>query len=436
MKPDTAVVIGGGLAGCEAAWQMAQAGIPVTLYEMRPKTTSPAHHTSHLAELVCSNSLRSDRLENASGLLKAEMRHLGSLILEAADACPVPAGGALAVDREAFSRFIEGRLEAHPRITLFREEVTEIPQDLPVVVAAGPLASPALTAAIGAKTGTESLYFFDAVAPIVTETSIDSAKVFRASRYGRGEDDYINCPMNKEQYEAFYEALIHAETADLKAFETDKVFDGCMPIEVMAKRGPDTMRYGPLKPVGLVDPATGREPYAAVQLRQDDATGRLYNLVGFQTHLKFGAQKRVFSRIPGLEQAEFVRFGVMHRNTFLHSPRLLQSDYSMRAHPFLYFAGQITGVEGNVESASSGLSAGLHLARRLLGLPQVDFTAMTAIGALAHYVSSGSIRDFQPMNINFGIMAPLKQRIKNKPDRCRAYAERSLALLYEICAGL
>ncbi len=431
-KHQEAMVVGGGLAGCEAAWQLAKQGIRTTLIEMRPTVMTPAHHTANLAELVCSNSLRSGRLENAVGLLKEEMRLLGSLILDAAEVAKVPAGGALAVDREAFSGYIEQKIQKSPLITLKREEVTQIPKDVPVIIATGPLSSPAISESIAALTGRDCLYFFDAAAPIVTYASIDFSRVFKASRYGKGEDDYINCPMDQAEYRHFYQELILAEKAELKEFEKTKVFDGCMPIEVMASRGEETMRFGPLKPVGLVDPRTGKEPYAVVQLRQDDRLGTLYNLVGFQTHLKFAEQKRVFSSIPGLAQAEFVRYGVMHRNTFIRSPLLLDAFYAVKWAPHTFFAGQITGVEGYVESASSGLSAGFHLARRLKGLPPVDFTNRTAIGALAHYVSNPGIRDFQPMNVNYAIIAPLQNRIKQKQERNLTMARRALSVLGEI----
>ncbi len=425
---DTRVcVVGAGLAGCEAAYQLAERGIPVDLYEMKPQKMSPAHRSGDFCELVCSNSLRSDRVENAVGLLKAELRLLGSLVLRVADETRVPAGGALAVDREGFSARVSEIIRAHPNIAIHAGEVVRVP-DAPAIIATGPLTSDALAADIARLTG-EPLHFYDAAAPIVTRNSLDMTKVFRASRYGRG-DDYLNCPMTREEYEAFYRALIGAQSAELHDFETPRVFEGCMPVEVMAKRGEQTLCYGPLKPVGLeVD---GRMPYAVVQLRQDDKDGRLYNLVGFQTNLKFSEQRRVFAMIPGLERAEFVRYGVMHRNTFLNAPRLLSFDYQMRAVPGLYFAGQMTGVEGYVESASSGFVAALSMARRLSGLPPVDFTARTAIGSLGHYVSGYAGEDFQPMNVTFGIMDGLQERIRKKTARYAKIAERALETVCEL----
>jgi methylenetetrahydrofolate--tRNA-(uracil-5-)-methyltransferase len=424
-----ATVIGAGLAGCEAAWQLAQSGIQVTLYEMRPHRMTPAHETDKLSELVCTNSLKADRIDNAAGLLKEEMRRMGSIVMEAADLTRVPAGGALAVDRENFAAHITKRIEQHPNIELVREEITEIPSDAFVIIATGPLSSPGISESIAKLVNEDHLYFYDAAAPIVTYESLNLDKVYKASRYGRGDDDYINCPMNKEEYLAFYNELIHAEEAPMNEFEDSKVFEGCMPIEIMARRGEDTIRFGPLKPVGLPDPATGKEPYAVVQLRQDDAKGTLYNLVGFQTHLKFGEQKRVFSMIPGLENAEFVRYGVMHRNTFIHSPRLLDHFYRLKSKPNIFFAGQITGVEGYVESASSGLLSGYNLARILNGKEPVDFTDKTAVGALAYYVSHSVSRDFQPMNATFGIIAPLEKRIRNKREKNQALAQRALETL-------
>ena len=418
-----ATVIGAGLAGCEAAWQLAVRGIPVTLIEMKPEKFTPAHHSAGFAELVCSNSLRSDQLTNAVGLLKEEMRQLGSLIMRCADGTRVPAGGALAVDREAFSQKVTAAMEAHPLITVERREVTQLPQE-DAVVATGPLTSDALAQEIAALPGLETLNFYDAAAPIVSGETLDMSRVFRQGRYGRG-DDYLNCPMNREEYEAFYRALLTAEKAEVHGFDGSQVFEGCMPIEVMASRGEMVMAFGPMKPVGLTDPRTGREPYAAVQLRAENREGTMFNLVGFQTRLKWGEQKRVFSMIPGLEHAEFLRYGVMHRNTFLHSPGFLDQTYQMIARPGLYFAGQMTGVEGYVESASSGLVAGLSLARRLLDLPPVDFTRRTAIGALAHHVS-GATGDFQPMNANFGLIEPYEKRIRNKQERYGAIAARAL----------
>ncbi len=421
-------VIGAGLAGSEAAWQLANHGIQVKLYEMRPNKMTPAHDTEMLSELVCSNSLKADRLENASGLLKEEMRRLNSLIIESADLHRVPAGGALAVDRESFSNYITTKIQEHPNIQLIREEVTEIDanSDEPIIIATGPLSSSAISDSIAKLIDQDYLYFYDAAAPIVTYVSLDMDKVYRASRYGKGDDDYINCPMSNEEYLAFYSELIHAEEAPVHDFEDSKVFEGCIPIEVMARRGEDTIRFGPLKPVGLIDPRTGKEAYAVVQLRQDDASGTLFNLVGFQTHLKFGEQKRVFSMIPGLESAEFIRYGVMHRNTYIHSPKLLDQYYRLQTNPNILFAGQITGVEGYVESASSGLLAGYNLARILKGKDPVDFTNQTIIGALAHYVSQTPSKDFQPMNANFGIIAPLEKRIRNKKEKNIALANRSL----------
>ena len=424
-------VIGAGLAGCEAAYQLAERGIPVDLYEMKPQKMSPAHHSGDFCELVCSNSLRSDRIENAVGLLKAELRILGSLVLCVADETRVPAGGALAVDREGFSARISEIIRSHPNITIHSEEVISIPE-APAIIASGPLTSDALAAEIACITG-EALHFYDAAAPIVTYDSLDMTKVYRASRYGRG-DDYLNCPMTREEYEVFYHALISAETAELHSFETPRVFEGCMPVEVMAKRGEQTLCFGPMKPVGLE--LDGKEPYAVVQLRQDDKDGRLFNLVGFQTNLKFAEQRRVFGLIPGLEHAEFARYGVMHRNTFLHSPKLLNFDYQMRTVPGLYFAGQMTGVEGYVESASSGFVAALSLARQLRGEEPIDFTAKTAIGSLGHYVSGYLGDDFQPMNVTFGIMESIPERIRKKALRYAKIAERALEKIREIQPSL
>ena len=421
-----ATVIGAGLAGCEAAWQLAIRGIPVNLMEMKPHSFTPAHHSAGFAELVCSNSLRSDQLTNAVGLLKEELRQLNSLILRAADATRVPAGGALAVDREAFSQYVTDAVHAHPLITVQREEAAEIEQGH-VIIATGPLTSDKLAQKIAALPGLETLNFYDAAAPIVSGESLDMSKVFRAGRYGRG-DDYLNCPMNKEEYDAFYHALLGAEKADVHGFDGTQVFEGCMPIEVMAARGEMVMAFGPMKPVGLVDPRTGREPYAAVQLRAENREGTMYNLVGFQTRLKWGEQKRVFSMIPGLENAEFLRYGVMHRNTFLHSPGFLDETYQMISRPGTYFAGQMTGVEGYVESASSGLVAGISLARQMLGKDRVDFTRYTAIGALAHHVAHAT-GDFQPMNANFGLIEPYEKRIRNKQERYGAIAARSLNVI-------
>lgn len=424
-----ATVIGAGLAGCEAAWQLAKRGVRVTLCEMKPQKYSAAHHLPEFAELVCSNSLRSDQLANAVGLLKEEMRRLDSLIIACADASRVPAGGALAVDREGFPKLVTQRILAEPLIEVQYGEITQVPKDEPVIIASGPLTSDSLIRSIRELTGSEYLHFFDAAAPLVTRESIDMERAFFGARYDRGTPDYINCPMTREQYDAFYNALISAETVQLKEFEDGKVFEGCMPVEVMASRGRDTLLFGPLKPVGLKDPKTGEDSYAVVQLRQDNASGSLYNMVGFQTHLKFGEQKRVFSMVPALRNAEFARFGVMHRNTFLNAPALLNQYYQLKTIPNLFFAGQITGVEGYVESASSGLTAGLNMANMLAGNAMVDFTRKTAIGALANYISDSSVTKFQPMNVNFGIMEPLGQRIKNKRERYEAISARALAYL-------
>lgn len=429
MSEPTITVVGAGLAGCEAAWQAANRGIHVELFEMKPKKLSPAHHSNNYAELVCSNSLRADRLENAVGLLKEEMRKLNSVIIKAADETRVPAGGALAVDREGFSQTVTSLIKNHPLINVSEKEVTEIPEGN-VIIASGPLTSDSLSEAIAKLTGAEYLHFFDAAAPIVEFDTINLQKAYFAARYGRGTDDYINCPMTKEEYDAFYTELINAETAELKEFDkTQKVFEGCMPVEVMGKRGHDTLLFGPLKPVGLPDPKTGKEPYAVVQLRRDNNAGSLYNIVGFQTHLKWPEQKRVFSMIPGLENAEFTRYGVMHRNTYLDSPALLDCYYRLKTNPKIFFAGQMTGVEGYVESASSGLSAGINCARILEGKEPVDFTAFTAIGALSHYISGGEPGRLQPMNVNFGIMPSLDERIRNKAERYRKISERALTVL-------
>ena len=428
-----ATVIGAGLAGSEAAWQLAKRGIDVTLYEMKPQKMSPAHKSPLFAELVCSNSLRSDRLQNAVGLLKEEMRLLDSLVMRAADHARVPAGGALAVDRESFSGYITDTLRSNPHVTVIEEEITRIPEG-PVIVATGPLTSDALAEDIAALPGMSTLHFFDAAAPIVMAESLDRNKVFRASRYGRG-DDYLNCPMDKEQYDAFVEALLAAETAPVHGFEENMVFEGCMPVESMARRGHMVLAFGPMKPVGLPDPKTGREAYAVVQLRQDDAAGSMYNLVGFQTRLKFGEQKRVFGMIPGLENAEFARYGVMHRNTFLHSPGLLDHNYCMLSRPETYFAGKMTGVEGYVESAASGLTAGLALAQKLNGRESVEFPTATAIGALSHYISTPN-SDFQPMNITFGLIDGLDKRVRTKAQRYELISQRAIAILRDLSAKL
>ena len=420
------IVAGGGLAGCEAAWQLARLGNRVRLMEMKPRRYSPAHHSGDLAELVCSNSLRSDRLENAVGLLKEEMRRMGSLILRAADATRVPAGGALAVDREGFSRYITAAIENHPLIELVREEVAEIPEG-PCVIATGPLTADALANRI-AELGT--LSFFDAAAPIVARESLNMEVVFRASRYGRGED-YLNCPMNAAEYEAFHRALVAAETADPHGFEKKRVFEGCLPVEILAERG--ALTFGPLKPVGLTDPRTGRMPFAVVQLRQDDAAGEMFNLVGFQTRLKQGEQRRVFRMIPGLENAQFLRYGVMHRNTFLKSPGLLTPQYRLMDRP-AYFAGQMTGVEGYVESAASGMVAGLALALELQGEPPLPLNNQTALGALGCYISGYAGSNFQPMNMNYGLMEPLAERVRNKKERYERIARRALERVDAVAA--
>lgn len=422
-------VIGAGLAGCEAAWQLAQQGIAVDLIEMKPDYKTPAHVSDDFSELVCSNSLRSDELTNAVGLLKEEMRRLHSLIMECADLTRLPAGGALAVDRTGFSKLVTERIKSHPYITCISREQTTIPEGR-VIIASGPLTSDALAVQIAALTGgTQYLSFYDAAAPIVSYESVDMGSAYFASRYGKGTADYINCPMTETEYRAFQQELSTAEEAHIHGFDDGGVFEGCMPIEVMARRGVDTMRFGPLKPVGLDDPKTGREPYAVVQLRRDNAEGSLYNLVGFQTHLKFGEQKRVFSMIPALKNADFVRYGVMHRNTYLDSPRLLDKYYRLRNQPLIGFAGQITGVEGYVESAASGLLAGIETAREVKGLAPVDFPGETAIGALALYVSGGSVSDFQPMNINFGIINPIGYKIRGKRNKNLAISQRSLDII-------
>ena len=423
------LVIGAGLAGVEAAWQCANAGIETVLYEMKPKKFSPAHHNPNFAELVCSNSLKASRLESAAGLLKAEMRLLGSLCIECAEKCAVPAGGALAVDRDEFSALVTEKIKSHPLITVVNEEVCEIP-DGNVIVAAGPLASETLSESIRKLCGS-GLSFYDAAAPIVTAESIDRDSAFCASRYDRGgDDDYINCPMNKEEYEAFHEALVNAESADIHSFDRRKdVYEGCMPIEVMAKRGKDTIRFGPLKPVGLRDPNTGHRPWAVLQLRKENKAGTMYNLVGFQTNLKFGEQKRVFSMIPALKNAEFVRFGVMHRNTFLDSPRLLSASFAFKKRKGLYFAGQITGVEGYMESAASGIMAGINMVRYLDGKPELVLPETTMIGALSHYISDESVKNFQPMGANFGVLPPIEPKIRDKKLRYAALSERAVGEL-------
>ena len=418
-------VIGAGLAGSEAAWQIAKRGVKVRLYEMRPVKQTPAHHTDKFAELVCSNSLRANGLTNAVGVIKEEMRILDSVIMAAADKCAVPAGGALAVDRHEFAAYVTETVKNHPLVEVINEEVTEIPEGI-TVIATGPLTSPALAEKVKELTGEEYLYFYDAAAPILEKDSIDMDKVYLKSRYDKGEAAYLNCPMTKEEFDAFREALITAECAPLKEFEKEKYFEGCMPIEVMAARGEKTMTFGPMKPVGLEDPKTGKRPYAVVQLRQDDAAGTLYNIVGFQTHLKWPEQKRVFSMIPGLENLEIVRYGVMHRNTFINSPRVLAQTYQLKARPNLFFAGQMTGVEGYVESAGSGLIAGINAARLALGQELLYFPHETALGAMARYITHTDGKNFQPMNVNFGLFPELGERIKSKPERYERHANRAL----------
>lgn len=426
---DTVTVIGAGLAGSEAAWQLARQGVRVRIYEMRPVKNTPAHQTGGFAELVCSNSLRAASLENAVGLLKEEMRRLGSLIMECADRHRVPAGGALAVDRDLFSAAVTGALENHPLVEVVRQEAQSIPPVGTVVLATGPLTSPAMEKSIRELTGREYLYFYDAVAPIVTLESINLDKAFFSSRYDKGEGHYINCPMEKDEYLLFREALAGAERAPRRDFEKEVNFEGCMPIEKLASRGVDTMRYGPLKPVGLTDPATGRRPYAVVQLRQDNAAGTLFNLVGFQTHLKWSEQQRVFRLIPGLEKAEFIRYGVMHRNTYVNSPGLLEATYQCKLRPGLFFAGQITGVEGYVESASSGLAAGINAARLQQGRDLLIFPPETAHGSLARYITSADPDHFQPMNVTFGLLPPLEVRIRDRRQKNSMISERAIKTL-------
>lgn len=421
-------VIGAGLAGSECAWQLARRGIPVELVEMKPQKMTPAHVSPYFGELVCSNSLRSDELTNAVGLLKEELRRLGSLIMASADANRVPAGGALAVDREGFAKYITEKIRSCPGITITEAEADAIPEG-ETVIASGPLTSDALAEAISKLCPEFDLHFYDAVAPIVTIESVDMESAFLASRYDKGTPDYVNCPMTKAEYDAFIAELVSAKQAEVHGFDDAGVFEGCMPVEVMARRGPDTLRYGPLKPVGLVDPRTGEEPYAVVQLRKDNAQGTIYNLVGFQTHLTWGEQRRVFSMIPALREAEFVRYGVMHRNTYLNSPGLLDRYYRLRKEPRISFAGQMTGVEGYIESCASGMLVGVETAARLLGLPPVDFPQSTAIGALGAYVSGGSVGDFQPMNINFGIIEPLDHRVRGKRNKNAEISARSLQII-------
>ena len=429
----TVTVLGAGLAGSECAWQLAKRGINVKLIEMKPVKMTPAHTSPNFAELVCSNSLRSDELTNAVGLLTAEMRAMGSLIMESADANKVAAGGALAVDREGFSKYITDKLKSLPNVEVVSAEATEIPEG-EVVIATGPLSSDAIAEKIAALCPDSDLHFYDAVAPIVTLESVDMDSAFFASRYDKGTADYVNCPMDKDEYLAFVEELTHAKEAEVHGFDDGGVFEGCMPVEVMARRGVDTLRYGPLKPVGLIDPRTGKENYAVVQLRRDNADGTIYNIVGFQTHLTWGEQKRVFSMIPALKNAEFVRYGVMHRNTYLNSPKLLDRYYRLRTDGRISFAGQMTGVEGYVESAASGMLVGIETAARVLGMEPVDFPQETAIGALSLYVSGGSVGDFQPMNVNFGIISPLGCRVKGKRNKNAEISKRSLEIIESLKA--
>lgn len=434
-------VIGAGLAGCEAAWQLANAGVPCLLYEMKPAKFTPAHSYEGFAELVCSNSLKAARLGSAAGMLKEEMRRLGSLTMLCAEKSRVSAGGALAVDRRRFSDEVTARIKSHPLIKVVNEEIVNIP-DGRVIIATGPLTSDALSEKIAELIGGEYLYFHDAAAPIVSFESIDMSRAFFASRYGRGEADYINCPMERDEYERFYNALINAESAPLHGFETDgsrdgfKVYEGCMPIEVLAKRGADTMRYGPLKPVGIYHPESGKRYYAVVQLRAENTCGSMYNIVGFQTNLKFGEQKRVFSMIPGLENAEFMRYGVMHRNTFINSPKLLGADFAMTERPDIYFAGQMTGVEGYIESAASGILAGLNAARSVLGKSPVILPRETMLGALASYISDPEVQDFQPMGSNMGVLPPLGEKIRDKKKRYEAMSRRGLSALGRVIEEL
>ncbi|WP_232697022.1 FADH(2)-oxidizing methylenetetrahydrofolate--tRNA-(uracil(54)-C(5))-methyltransferase TrmFO [Brevibacillus daliensis] len=418
-------VVGAGLAGSEAAWQIANSGVAVKLYEMRPVKQTPAHHTDKFAELVCSNSLRANSLTNAVGVLKEEMRRFNSIIMKGADACQVPAGGALAVDRHEFADHVTSAVRNHPLIEIVNDEITEIPDGI-VVIATGPLTSPDLSAKLKELTGEEYLYFYDAAAPIIEKESIDMEKVFVASRYDKGEAAYLNCPMNEEEFTRFYDALTTAETVPVKEFEKEVFFEGCMPIEVMASRGKQTMLYGPLKPVGLTDPRTGEQPHAVIQLRQDNSAATLYNIVGFQTHLKWPEQKRVFQLIPGLENCEIVRYGVMHRNTFINSPRLLSPTYQYRDRDTLFFAGQMTGVEGYVESAASGLLAGLNAARLAKGEELLVLPQETVMGSMAHYITTTSAKHFQPMNANFGLLPNLDKKIRNKKEKNEHLAERAL----------
>lgn len=426
-------IIGAGLAGCEAAWQLIQRGISVKLYEMKPQKYSPAHHSDYFAELVCSNSLRSDRLENAVGLLKEEMRRLDSIIIKAADAHRVPAGGALAVDRDNYAKMVTELITHHPLVEVIHAEMDQISLDEYCIIATGPLTSEKMATEIQKLLEVDTLYFYDAAAPIVTVDSLNMNKVYRASRYGRG-DDYLNCPLSEEEYNHFWNELINGEIVPLKTFEKEIIFEGCMPVETMAKRGKQTLSFGPLKPVGLPDPRTGKDPFAVVQLRQDNREGTLFNMVGFQTHLKYGEQKRIFSLIPGLENAEFIRYGVMHRNTYIHSPGILNASYQVKKHPKLFFAGQITGVEGYVESASSGLLAGITLAALVKGKDIPDFTKQTAIGSMGHYIAEALVNDFQPMNMNFGIMENAGKRFRKKDEKNLFIAQRALDKITEIKA--
>jgi methylenetetrahydrofolate--tRNA-(uracil-5-)-methyltransferase len=428
-------VIGAGLAGSEAAWQIAKRGIKVNLYEMRPVKQTPAHHTDKFAELVCSNSLRANTLTNAVGVLKEEMRKLDSVIIKAADACAVPAGGALAVDRHEFADHVTNMVKNHPNVTVINEEVSEIPSG-PTVIATGPLTSAALSSSLRHLTGEDYLYFYDAAAPILEKESINMDKVYLKSRYDKGEAAYLNCPMTEEEFDRFYEALVSAETVPLKEFEKEIFFEGCMPIEVMANRGKKTMLFGPMKPVGLEDPRTGKRPFAVVQLRQDDAAGTLYNIVGFQTHLKWGPQKEVIQLIPGLENAEIVRYGVMHRNTFINSPKVLNATYQFKSRPDLFFAGQMTGVEGYVESAASGLIAGINASRMVNGKETLEFPHETAIGSMARYITTANPDNFQPMNANFGLFPELPEKIKGKKERNEQHANRALETIQNFMKNL
>lgn len=433
---DTAVnVIGAGLAGSEAAWQLASRGIKVNLYEMRPVRQTPAHHTDKFAELVCSNSLRANTLTNAVGVLKEEMRKLNSVIIHSADSSAVPAGGALAVDRHDFAARVTEQVKNHPNVTVINEEVTDIPEG-PTIIATGPLTSEALSAKLKELSGEDYLYFYDAAAPILEKDSIDMNKVYLKSRYDKGEAAYLNCPMTEEEFDRFYEALTSAETVPLKEFEKEIFFEGCMPIEVMANRGKKTMLFGPMKPVGLEDPKTGKRPYAVVQLRQDDAAGTLYNIVGFQTHLKWGPQKEVIRLIPGLENAEIVRYGVMHRNTFINSPKVLRATYQFKNRDDLFFAGQMTGVEGYVESAASGLVAGINAARLVAGDDPIEFPHETAIGSMARYITTANPKSFQPMNANFGLFPDLPEKIRGKKERNEKHAERALGTIQNFVKNL